>query len=107
MKKLSLITGFTALAAVAALWAAPVVTSSGVAAAYHANNRWFQSRPDEHFSDTNTNDNDSDDNGGSDTGDTGGKDGHGVPEPGMLALMALGLTGLGAAQLLHRRRAKA
>jgi hypothetical protein len=106
MKKNTLITGIASLAAlVAALWSAPVATSSGVAAAHQVHN-WFSGHPNEHFSDVNTADNDNDEGTVNDN-DQDDPGHHGVPEPGMLALFAVGLTGLGAVRLLRRKRVKA
>lgn len=89
MKKLSLIAGVTALAAVAGiLWSVPAAADMcGMApCARAAHDKWPSERA--------KSDNDSDDMA------------TGVPEPGTLALLALGLGGLGISAL-RRRRVKA
>jgi len=92
MKKLSLIAGVTALAAVAGvLWSVPAAADMcGMApCARAAHDKW----PPAHRPATMKSDNDSDDAA------------TGMPEPGTLALLALGFSGLGLSAL-RRKRAK-
>ena len=88
MKKLSLIAGVTALAAVAGiLWSVPAAADMcGMApCARAAHDKWPSERAKSEDSDAMAT---------------------GVPEPGTLALLALGLGGLGVSAL-RRRRVKA
>jgi len=108
MKKLGLIAGMASMATIAAvLWTLPTVSPSAIAVAggHEAvqKGNYYWSR--DHFDVTNNNheDGDDDDSGG---GSSGG-DPKGVPEPGTLALLALGLGGIGAYGLMRRRTVRA
>jgi hypothetical protein len=95
MKKVSLIAGVLSLAAMtAALWSMPAVADESCSSCERvAHDKWPGA---DTLRDNETNNTSSDQQ----TGATG------VPEPGMLALFALGLGGLGFAAL-GRRRARA
>jgi hypothetical protein len=97
MKKVSLIAGMASLA-LAAVWSLPAAATPSCATsacAHQAHDKW-PGRAGEKL----TNDNAADDN-------TGSSDPTSVPEPGTLALLALGLGGLGVYGASRRKRVKA
>lgn len=89
MKKVTLIAGLASLGAVAAvLWTVPVFAASTV---HEAQDRFTGGRDDRTSRDN------SDDDTGAPTS---------VPEPGTLALLGLGLSGLGITGLSRKRTKK-
>jgi hypothetical protein len=94
MKKISLIAGMASLATLAVLWTLPAAAGSACGSSACANVAHDKFPGSSNHDDG---DNDSDDNG----------DPTGVPEPGTLALMALGLGAVGAYSLVRRKRVKA
>jgi hypothetical protein len=98
MKKISLIAGMASLATLAVLWTLPAAAESACGSSACANVAHDKFPGHSNHEDSNKNgDDDSDDNG----------DPTGVPEPGTLALMALGLGAVGAYSLVRRKRVKA
>jgi hypothetical protein len=90
MKKLSLIAGVASIAATAAvLWSVPVVADDSIEHAWHDSLPGQDEMPRE--------------NNYNNTGSGSSQAKTGVPEPGTLALFALGVSGLGLAGLSRRR----
>jgi hypothetical protein len=92
MKTISKILGVASIAAAAAvLCSTPVVADSMDNTMREAHDKWPGQSDDFQNRETNTG------------GDTGNQVTAGVPEPGTLALLALGLGGLGFAALARKR----